>query len=62
MALTAVCEDWLTREAHTCLCGSARILSAINSEVSSGVVTDLESALLWLRSTFFYIRIQLNPA
>jgi ATP-dependent DNA helicase HFM1/MER3 len=33
----------------------------INSEIGLGVIHDVSSAMDWLRSTFFYIRLHSNP-
>jgi ATP-dependent DNA helicase HFM1/MER3 len=33
----------------------------INCEIGLGVIHDVSSAMDWLRSTFFYIRLQSNP-
>jgi ATP-dependent DNA helicase HFM1/MER3 len=34
----------------------------LNSEIGLGVIHDISSAMDWLRSTFFYIRLHSNPA
>lgn len=33
----------------------------MNSEIGLGTITDIESAKLWLRSSFFFQRLQRNP-
>lgn len=43
------------------LCLMSHLLAALNSEVSSGVIVDIESALLWLKSTYFYVCIRKRP-
>jgi ATP-dependent DNA helicase HFM1/MER3 len=38
------------------------LLEHINSEIGLGMVHDVSSAIDWLRSTFFYIRLHANPS
>ena len=33
----------------------------INAEIGLGTITDLETAKMWLRSTFFFVRCRVNP-
>ncbi|EFQ97399.1 ATP-dependent DNA helicase MER3 [Nannizzia gypsea CBS 118893] len=33
----------------------------LNAEIGLGTVTDVESAIRWLRGTFFFVRLQRNP-
>lgn len=34
----------------------------LNAEIALGTITDVPSAIEWLRSTFFYVRVRRNPA
>ncbi|KAK3889481.1 hypothetical protein Pcinc_006528 [Petrolisthes cinctipes] len=37
------------------------LVEHLNAEIVLGTVTDLAVAVEWLRSTFFYVRVQRNP-
>jgi ATP-dependent DNA helicase HFM1/MER3 len=37
------------------------IIEHINAEISQGTITDVESALIWLKNTFMYIRMKYHP-
>ncbi|KAK4053120.1 ATP-dependent DNA helicase MER3 [Microbotryomycetes sp. JL201] len=43
-------------------CLHKNLIEHINSEVTLNTIYSLDSALLWLRSTFLYVRIKKNPA
>lgn len=34
----------------------------LNAEIGLGTIADLESAISWLKSTFFYVRCRTNPS
>jgi replicative superfamily II helicase len=38
------------------------LVEHINSEITLRTITDVDTALRWLRSTFLYVRISRNPA
>lgn len=38
-----------------------QLVEHLNAEISLGTITDVDSALQWLKETFFYIRAQRNP-
>lgn len=37
------------------------LIEHVNAEIGLGTIVDLKSARAWLRSTFLYVRCQLNP-
>ncbi|KAI8916332.1 P-loop containing nucleoside triphosphate hydrolase protein [Gorgonomyces haynaldii] len=38
------------------------LIENVNAEIVLGTVTNLDEAMLWLRSTFLYVRIKRNPS
>lgn len=38
------------------------MLEILSSEIVLGTITDVAEAIQWMKSTFFYVRIQSNPA
>ncbi|GMH89115.1 hypothetical protein TL16_g11357, partial [Triparma laevis f. inornata] len=38
-----------------------QLVETMNAEISQGVVTDINGALRWLKSTFFYVRMRCRP-
>ena len=39
-----------------------KLVETLNAEISQGVITSSADALLWMRGTFFYVRVKKNPA
>ena len=37
------------------------MLEHVNAEIASGIITDKETAMDWLKHSFFYIRVTQNP-
>lgn len=42
-------------------CLHLNLIDHLNAEIGLGTVTDIESAIRWLRGTFFFVRLQRNP-
>lgn len=37
------------------------IIETLNAEISQGVITDIPTALTWIKSTFYYVRVKQRP-
>ncbi|KAI5300593.1 Sec63 [Ascosphaera atra] len=42
-------------------CLHTNLIDHLNAEIGLGTITDVESAIRWLTSTFFFIRLRKNP-
>lgn len=38
------------------------LIEAICSEITQTVIENIQDAIIWLKSTFFYIRVRRNPS
>ena len=38
-----------------------RLAETLNAEIDLGTVSNIESAIKWIQSTFYYIRLKKNP-